>query len=163
MMVRRNNIFANLDWISILLWIVMLAFGWMNIYSANIMEADAGILDLSQRFGKQLLWMGASVLLAILLLVLDAKFYIYFAYFLYALLLLVLLGVLVFGKEINGAKSWFVLGGFQLQPAEFAKPVTALALANLLTSHSYNLRKILAPSSGRRSHYSAPHVNPPSA
>lgn len=140
-MVQRNNIFANLDWISILLWLVMIAFGWMNIYSANIMEADLGVFDLSQRFGKQLLWIGASVILAVLLLILDVKFYIYFAYFLYAALILVLLGVLVFGTEINGAKSWFVIGGFQLQPAEFAKPITALALANLLTSHNYNLRK----------------------
>ncbi len=141
MMVRRNNIFANLDWISILMWLVMLTFGWMNIYSANIMEADSGILDLSQRFGKQLLWIGASILFAVLLLVLDAKFYTYFAYFLYAVLIVILIGVLVFGKEINGAKSWFVIGGFQLQPSEFAKPITALALANLLTSHNYNLRK----------------------
>jgi len=140
-MVRRNNILANLDWISILLWLVMMTFGWMNIYSANIMEADAGIFDFSQRFGKQMIWIGASVLLAILLLVLDAKFYIYFSYFLYLALLAVLLGVLVFGKEINGAKSWFVIGGFQLQPSEFAKPITALALANLLTSHNFNLRK----------------------
>ena len=141
MMVQRNNISANLDWISILMWLVMLTFGWMNIYSANIMEADTGIFDLSQRFGKQLLWIGASFLFALLLLVLDAKFYIHFSYFLYALLLATLLGVLVFGKEINGAKSWFVIGGFQLQPSEFAKPITALALASLLTSHHYNLRK----------------------
>jgi rod shape determining protein RodA len=140
-MVRRNNIFANLDWISILLWLVMMAFGWMNIYSANIMEADAGIFDFSQRFGKQFIWIGASVLLAILLLVLDAKFYIHFSYFLYLALLGVLLGVLVFGKEINGAKSWFVIGGFQLQPSEFAKPITALALAHLLTSHNFKLGK----------------------
>ena len=141
MMDRRNNIFANLDWISILIWIVMMAYGWMNIYSANIMEAETGVFDFSQRFGKQLIWIGASVVIAILLLVLDAKFYIHFSYFLYAFLILVLLGVLVFGREINGAKSWFVIGGFQLQPSEFAKPITALALANLLTSHNYSIRK----------------------
>ncbi len=140
-MVRRNDIFANLDWISVLLWLVMMAFGWMNIYSANIMEAEGGVFDFSQRFGKQMIWIGASLLLAILLLVLDSKFYIYFSYFLYLLLIGVLIGVLVFGKEINGAKSWFVIGGFQLQPSEFAKPITALALANLLTSHNFNLRK----------------------
>jgi len=140
-MVQRNSVYANLDWISILLWIVMIGFGWMNIYSANIMEASDGIFDFSQRFGKQLIWIGASLLLALLMLVLDAKFYIYFSYLLYLLLLAILLGVLVFGKEINGAKSWFVIGGFQLQPSEFAKPITALALANLLTSHSYKIRK----------------------
>jgi len=140
-MVQRNRIFANLDWLSILIWVVMIGFGWMNIYSANIMEADGGVFDLSQRFGKQLIWIGASLLLAMLLLVLDAKFYIYFSNLLYVLMLGLLLGVLIFGREINGAKSWFVIGGFQLQPAEFAKPITALALANLLTSHNYHLRK----------------------
>ncbi len=140
-MVQRNSTYANLDWVSILLWMVMIGFGWMNIYSANIMEADGSIFDFSQRFGKQLIWIGASLLLAMLMLVLDAKFYIYFSYLLYLLLLGTLLGVLVFGTEINGARSWFVIGGFQLQPAEFAKPITALALANLLTSHNYNLRK----------------------
>lgn len=140
-MVQRNKIFANLDWLSILLWVVMIGFGWMNIYSANIMEADGSVFDLSQRFGKQLIWIGASLLLAMLLLALDAKFYIYFSYLLYVLILGLLLGVLIFGREINGAKSWFVIGGFQLQPAEFAKPITALALANLFTSHNYHLRK----------------------
>ncbi len=138
---RRNNILANLDWLSILIWIVMLAFGWMNIYSANIMEADTGIFDLSQRFGKQIIWIAASAIIAILLLVLDAKFYIHFGYFLYAFLILILMGVLVFGREINGARSWFVIGGFQLQPSEFAKPITALALANLLTSHNFSIRR----------------------
>jgi rod shape determining protein RodA len=141
MMVQRNRTVANLDWISILLWLVIMVFGWMNIYSANIMEADAGIFDLSQRFGKQLIWISASVVLAVLLLALDAKFYIYFSYVLYILLLGVLIGVLLFGREINGAKSWFVIGGFQLQPSEFAKPITALALANLLSSHNFNLKK----------------------
>jgi rod shape determining protein RodA len=119
----------------------MIVFGWMNIYSANIMEADTGVFDFSQRFGKQLIWIAASLILAVLLLALDAKFYLYFSYFLYVILLGVLLGVLLFGREINGAKSWFVIGGFQLQPSEFAKPITALALANLLSSHNYNLRK----------------------
>ena len=140
-MVQRNRTIANLDWISILLWLVMIVFGWMNIYSANIMEADGGIFDLSQRFGKQIIWIGASLILALLLLALDAKFYIYFSYVLYIILLGVLLGVLIFGREINGAKSWFVIGGFQLQPSEFAKPITALALANLLSSHNFHLKR----------------------
>jgi rod shape determining protein RodA len=141
MMVQRNSVIANLDWLSILLWIVMIGFGWMNIYSANIMEANNGAFDLSMRFGKQIIWIGASLILAVLMLMLDAKLYTYFAYLLYLIMLGVLLAVLVFGKEINGAKSWFVIGGFQLQPAEFAKPITALALANLLTSHNFQIKK----------------------
>jgi rod shape determining protein RodA len=140
-MVQRNNIFANIDWLSIFLWALILAFGWMNIYSANIMEAESGVFDFSQRFGKQLIWIGASIVLAVLLFILDAKFYFYFSYVLYALLVFVLLLVLVFGTEINGAKSWFVIGGFQFQPSEFAKPLTALALARLLTSHNFELKR----------------------
>lgn len=139
---RRNNTYANIDWISILLWLVILAFGWMNIYSANIMEAEGGIFDFSQRFGKQILWIGASIVLAALLLALDARFYIDFAYIFYAIIVVILMGVLVFGTEVNGAKSWFVIGGFQFQPSEFAKPLTALALAKMITSHNFELRRI---------------------
>jgi len=141
MMVQRNNITANIDWISIILWLVMMGFGWMNIYSANTLEESSGAFDFSQRYGKQLIWIGAALILAVLVFILDAKFYIHFSYILYAFLILVLIGVLLFGREINGAKSWFVIGGFQIQPSEFAKPVTALALASLMTSHSFNLKK----------------------
>ncbi|MFO7934476.1 MAG: rod shape-determining protein RodA [Bacteroidales bacterium] len=140
-MVQRHNILANIDWISIILWLVIMGFGWMNIYSANILETDTGIFDMSQRYGKQLIWIGAALILAVLMFILDAKFYIYFAYILYAAVILVLAGVLVFGTEIHGAKSWFVIGGFQIQPSEFAKPATALALASLLSSHNFNIRR----------------------
>ncbi len=139
---RRNNTFANIDWLSILLWLVILSYGWMNIYSANIMEAEGGIFDFSQRFGKQIIWIGATIILAVLLLMLDAKIYTYFAYILYIIMVVVLMGVLVFGTEVNGAKSWFVIGGFQFQPSEFAKPITALALAKLLTSHTFEMKRI---------------------
>ncbi len=139
---RRNNTYENIDWLSILLWLVIILFGWMNIYSANIMEAEGGIFDLSQRFGKQIMWIGASIILAIFLLILDAKFYTNFAYILYIIMVVILMSVLLFGTEVNGAKSWFVIGGFQFQPSEFAKPMTALALAKLLTSHNFELKRI---------------------
>jgi rod shape determining protein RodA len=140
-MVQRNNLYANIDWLTILLWIVIMAFGWMNIYSANTLEAGGGVFDLTQRFGKQLIWIGASMILAVLIFILDVKFYIYFSYLLYASLVAILLAVLVFGTEVNGARSWFVIGGFQFQPSEFAKPLTALALARLVTSHNFNMKR----------------------
>ena len=65
-MVQRHNIWANIDWISIILWLVIMGFGWMNIYSANILEADTGIFDMSQRYGKQFIWIGAALILAVL-------------------------------------------------------------------------------------------------
>ena len=79
-MVRRQNIYANIDWVTILIWIVMMAFGWMNIYSANIMEGEGSLFDFSMRYGKQLIWIGAAVLLGIVIMVVDAKFYSLFAY-----------------------------------------------------------------------------------
>ncbi len=139
-MVRRNNIYANVDWLSILIWMLLIIFGWMNIYSANIMNGDGSILDFSQRYGKQLIWIGVSILLIVIVFVLDAKFFPFFAYPLYGFMVLMLIGVFLFGKEINGARSWFVLGGFQFQPAEFAKPFTALALARLLSSYGFIIK-----------------------
>lgn len=141
-MVRRNNIYANVDWFSILIWTLLVIFGWMNIYSANIMNGDGSILDFSQRYGKQLLWIGVSILLIVIIFILDAKFFPFFAYPLYGLMVLMLVGVFLFGKEINGARSWFVLGGFQFQPAEFAKTFTALALARLLSSHGFIIKSM---------------------
>ncbi|MBN1133092.1 MAG: rod shape-determining protein RodA [Bacteroidales bacterium] len=141
MIVARQNIYANIDWLTILIWVVMVAFGWMNIYSANFLEVEGSVFDFSMRYGKQLLWIGASLLLALVILIIDAKFYSLFAYILYGIIILILTGVLVFGKEINGARSWFVLGGLQLQPSEFAKPFTALALARILSSHGFMVKK----------------------
>lgn len=141
-MIRRNSLIANIDWITIFLWIILVAFGWMNIYSANIMNGDGTIFDFTQRYGKQFIWIGTSIILIAIVFILDAKIFALVAYPLYGLIMLTLIVVLVFGKEINGARSWFVLGGFQFQPSEFAKPFTALALARLLSSHGFNLKKM---------------------
>jgi len=139
-MARRNNLYANVDWLTIFIWLLLVIFGWMNIYSANYMSGDGTIFDFSQRYGKQMIWIGVAILLIIIVFILDAKFFPFFAYPLYALILLILVAVFLFGKEINGARSWFVLGSFQFQPAEFAKPFTALALARLLSSHGFSLK-----------------------
>jgi rod shape determining protein RodA len=105
------------------------------------MNGDGKLFDFSQRYGKQLIWIGVAILLIIIIFILDAKFFPFFAYPLYGLLVIMLIAVLLFGKEINGARSWFVLGGFQFQPSEFAKPFTALALARLLSAHGFNLKE----------------------
>jgi len=139
-MVRRNSIYASVDWLTIFIWTLLVVFGWMNIYSANIMNGDGSIIDFSQRYGKQMIWIGVAILLIITIFVLDGKLFSFFAYPLYGLTILMLIFVFLFGKEINGARSWFVIGGFQFQPSEFAKPFTALALAKLLSSHGFTLK-----------------------
>ncbi len=139
-MARRNNLYANVDWLSIGIWVLLIVFGWMNIYSANIMNGDGTVFDFSQRYGKQMIWIGASIILIVIIFILDAKFFPFFAYPLYGFMIIMLVAVFLFGKEINGARSWFVIGGFQFQPSEFAKPFTALALARLLSSHGFSLK-----------------------
>ncbi|MFZ5940419.1 MAG: rod shape-determining protein RodA [Bacteroidota bacterium] len=141
-MVRRNNLAANIDWLTVIIWLVMILFGWMNIYSANFIREDAGqTFDFTQRYGRQLIWIGAAVVLAIIIILLDKKFYFFFAYLLYGIVIAILLGVLVFGREVNGAKSWFAIGSFQLQPSEFAKPLTALALAKYLSGYNFSMKR----------------------
>lgn len=132
-MKRRINIWANIDWILVILYLVFIFFGWINIYAAEYNEEHARIFDTSQRYGKQLIWIMAAIAIAFIIMVIDSRFYIFFSYTLYVIVILSLLVVLLAGKEVHGARSWFEIGGFSLQPAEFAKFVTVLALARYLS------------------------------
>lgn len=120
----------------------MVIIGWFNIYAAVYNEEHKVILDLSQRYGKQFIWILATLVLAFFIVVIDSRFYIFFAYFIYAGLMLLLLLVLILGKEINGARSWFEFGNISLQPSEFAKFGTALALAAYLNNKRQDLTRI---------------------
>ncbi len=130
---RGNNILQNIDWITVLLYLILVLVGWVNIYAAVYNEEHGSILDMTQNYGKQLLWIGTSVLLALVILLIDAKFFSTFSYLIYFLTLMLLIGVLLFGREIAGSKSWFQIGSFSLQPAELGKFATALALAKYLS------------------------------
>ena len=115
--------------------------GWLNIYAAVYSEDHPSIFDLSQRYGKQLVWIGAAIVIAVLILVMDIRFFTFFSWPIYVAVILLMLAVLVIGKEINGARSWFELGSFRLQPTEFAKIGAALALARYLSMHGVTLNK----------------------
>lgn len=138
-MEQNSSILKRLDWTTISLWIIMMILGWLNIYAAVYNEEHSSIFDFSQRYGKQMLWIIAAVVLAMFILVTDNKLYFFFAWAFYGIFVFMLLLVLVFGKEINGARSWFELGSFSLQPSEFAKFATALALASFLSSGGQRL------------------------
>jgi rod shape determining protein RodA len=116
--------------------------GWINIYAAVYNEEHSGLLDFSQRYGKQFLWIIASLVLAVFIVIIDNRFYFFFSWFIYAACMFLLILVLIFGKEINGAKSWFEFGGFSLQPSEFAKFGTALALASYLNTQRQDLTRL---------------------
>ncbi|MEO8762144.1 MAG: FtsW/RodA/SpoVE family cell cycle protein, partial [Bacteroidia bacterium] len=108
--------------------------GWLNIYAAVYNEEHKNIFDMSQKYGKQLMWIGSATVLAILILVIEADFYTVFAYFFYVFFLLLCIAVPFLGREVKGSRSWFRFGDFGIQPAEFMKFATNLALAKFLSN-----------------------------
>jgi rod shape determining protein RodA len=124
------------------IYMALALIGWLNIYSAVYNEDHSSIFDLSQNYGKQLIWILTSIVIAIFILIIDSKFYEAFAIPGYVLSLLLLVAVLVFGKEVAGSKSWFEIGSFRLQPAEFTKMATALALARFLSAVNIEMREV---------------------
>jgi rod shape determining protein RodA len=139
---RSINIWQGIDKITILIFLAMVIMGWFNIYAAVFNEEETGILNLSQRYGKQFIWILATIILAVFVVIIDSRFYFFFAWFIYAGMMILLLLVLIIGKEINGAKSWFEFGSLSLQPSEFAKFGTALALAAFLSSGKHDLTRL---------------------
>lgn len=129
---KQVDFFKNIDKTVVVLFLLMIFMGWFNIFAAEITEAHQNIFDISQNYGKQLLWIITSIFIAAIILMIDAKFFPTFAWLIYGILIVVLVGVLFFGTEINASKSWFRIGGFLIQPAEFVKFATALAMARYL-------------------------------
>jgi len=141
-MTRNVNIWARLDKASIAIFLLLVIIGWFNIYAAVYNEEHTRIVDLSQRYGKQFVWILATFVIAVFVVVIDTRFYFFFAYFIYGFLLFLLFLVLFIGKDINGARSWFQFGSFSLQPSEFAKIATALALAAYLNATRHDMGKL---------------------
>lgn len=139
---KRSSIVSNLDWISVLLYLILVSIGWINIYAAIYNDAHRSIYDISQNYGKQLMWIGVSGMIAIAILIIDSNFFRLFAYPIYVFVLLILIAVIFVGKEVNGAKAWIQIGSFSLQASEFGKFATALALAKFLSSGKRNLNSI---------------------
>lgn len=120
---------------------MLIFFGWINIYSATVNEEAVNLINFSTEYGKQLIWIGLSFPIIILILFFDAKFYEKYASLIYLVGLSSLVGLFIIGKNINGATSWYDFGGFSLQPSEFVKAATALAIAKLVSDKQFNLKK----------------------
>jgi len=140
MRVAKNNIFHGIDPVLVLLYLMLVLFGWMNIYAATYTEDTTTLFNLNTYYGKHLFRIGVGFTLCILVLFFNAKTYEKFASVIYLISLTSLVTLFIFGNEINGAKSWFNFGGLSIQPSEFAKFATALALAKLLNERQYNLK-----------------------
>src|SRR5690554_3785004 len=123
---------STFDWVSILLYVLLVGIGWLNIYSASFSEIQTAFFDFQQIHTKQLVWIALSGLLIVFVLNIDAKFYERFSSIIYLLSVVSLIGLFVFGKTISGQTAWYAFGNFSIQPAEFAKIATALALGKYL-------------------------------
>ncbi len=138
---RKKNIFYGIDWVLILLYLILIFLGWINIYAATITENNLNLINFSTEYGKQLIWIGFSFPIILLILLFEAKFYEQFASIIYLISLVSLVGLFILGKNINGATSWYDLGGISIQPSEFVKAATALAIAKLVSDKQFNLKK----------------------
>ena len=128
----KKNIFHNTDKTLIWIYAILVLAGWLNIYASVYDESHKSIFDFAANYGKQLVWIVTSIVLVLAIMMTDTKFFPAFSYPLYGLTILLLIAVLFIGKEISGSKSWIQIGAFSLQPAEFAKLATSLALASYL-------------------------------
>lgn len=138
---RSVNMYRQIDWLSIIIYLMLMGIGLINIYAAVYNPESPELFDISQRHGKQLMWTGASILLAIVIMSIDSSFYTYFSYPFYILMLIILLSVAFLGVEVHNSRSWFDIGSFRLQPSELAKFATALALAKFLSTYNLDLRR----------------------
>jgi len=129
---------------AIWLWAIIMLFGWMNIYAACYDESHAAVFDLSQQHGKQLLWMGIAVLLAVVIIFTEPRLFSNMAYLIYGLVILLLIVTLMVATATKGAMSWINIGPFKLQPSEFAKFATALALAKYMSTNGLDFSQTKA-------------------
>lgn len=135
---RNRN--YNFDWISILIYILLVGFGWVNILSASHNGEVTSYFDISQPFGKQSIFIILSIVLIVLILSIEAKFYERFSSIIYILSIVSLVGLFLFGKTVSGATSWYGIGGFTIQPSEFAKVATSLAVAKYISDLQTNIK-----------------------
>jgi len=132
--------FGRLDWVSVILYALLVFIGWLNIYSTSVGEADTSLFDFSTLYGKQLFFIGLAALGIVFVLFVESQFFERFSSIFYIVSIVLLLGLFVFGKTIAGATSWYDLGFFNLQPSELAKVGTSLALAKFLSDIQTDIR-----------------------
>lgn len=139
---RQDSIFAGIDWVTVFLYLTLVFMGWVSIYAAVYNEEHQSILDTTQRYGKQLIWIGLSIFVALVIMLIDGKFYSTFAIPIYAILIVLLVVVLLTARDVSGARSWIDIGSFKLQPSEFAKSATALALSYYLSTLNIRMQDL---------------------
>lgn len=138
-----NRQSLKIDWVSFILYLFFILFGWLNIYSSSSGSGNPEIFDLSRNFGKQFLFISISLVVGLAILYLDPRFIEFTTYGIYGISVIMLVIVLIFGSTINGSLSWIKIGGFQIQPSEFSKIAVCLALAKVMSKPNFSFDKIL--------------------
>ena len=138
---QANRWINRMDWSLILMYIVLVCFGWINIYSTTS-ENDtfSNIFDFSKNYGMQLIWVATAFILAFFVLIINSRFYSVFSYYIYLAVIVLLILVLFIGIEVNNSRSWFSIGRIRIQPAELAKLATSLALAKIMSLYGFKLK-----------------------
>ncbi len=139
---KQDNLFQGIDWILVGLYALLVIMGWLNIYSAVYNEDHQSIFDMSQSYGRQLLFIITAFVIILLILLIDGNFFTTFAYGVFALLIILLIFTLVYTTATKGAHSWFKIGSFKVQPSEFSKFATALALSKFLSQLNVKMQDV---------------------
>jgi rod shape determining protein RodA len=141
---KNQSVSSNLDWISVIIYIILVIMGWLNIYSSSLSTTadDASLFDFSQIYGKQMMFIFFTIPLIFIVLSVEGKFYEKYSSIIFGVALVLLAGLFIFGKTIAGQRCWYAIGGFTIQPSEFAKAATALALAKFLSDVQINLKVV---------------------
>ena len=139
---KQPSVLRSLDWWTIGIYLALLTFGWISVCGASYTYGETDIFSLDTRSGMQIVWIATSICLGFVIVMLDDRFYDTFSYVIYALLVILLFLTIFNPHSIKGSRSWLVLGPLRLQPAEFAKFATALALAKFMSTYGYNIHKL---------------------
>ncbi len=139
---NQPGILRSLDWWTMAIYVALLIFGWMSVCGASYSFSEPDVFSLSTRSGMQIVWIGTSICLAFVVLMLDDRYYDTFAYALYGLMVLLLFATIFNPVSIKGSRSWLVLGPLRVQPAEFAKFATALAISKFMSTYGFNIHRL---------------------
>ena len=132
----------RVDWIAVSIYFALVIIGWFNIYAVTYdSQVEKSIFDLTTSSGKQLVWIGTAIGLITLIMVADYRFFENLSLVIYLIFLLILIVTPIFGKEVNGQILSIGFGEFRIQPGEFAKFATALALAKVMERPTFDLAK----------------------
>ena len=138
---KQKGVLRSLDWWTIIIYLALISFGWVSVCGASYSYGDTDIFSLDTRSGMQIIWIGTSIILGFVILMLDDRFYDMFALIIFGVMLVLLFATIFNPHSIKGSRSWLVLGPLRLQPAEFAKFATALALAKLMSTYGYSIQQ----------------------